>query len=210
MFTVPKSELPTYWWAYAGHIEERIGEIVEGDNSYFLRKADAIAHAQNLQTIRLHRDYLELKHRTTPLALRILRIRSLWNSRVRANVQRYLTKLQDAEYTLTSTPDVEIQYLPDMIPVQGIRIPLGTRVYEFDSYSLKLHVATVESERIAYYDFHPEGVAATYRLSNGRYVKSDLSSGFSNIEHYLDSDVANTRMRAAVEARIEELQEQLR
>ena len=210
MFTIPKSNLPTYWWAYAGHIEERVGEIVEGDSSYFLRKADAIAHAQNLQTIRLHRDYLELKHRTTPFALRILRIRSLWNSRLRANVQAYLTKLQDAEIALTSTPEVEIQYLPENIPVQGIRIPLGTRVYEFDSYSLQLHVATVESEHIAYYDFHPEGVAATYRLSNGRYVKSDLSSGFSNIEHYLDSATANKRMRAAVEARIEELQEQLR
>lgn len=210
MFTVPKSNLPRYWWAYAGNIEERVGEVVEGDNGYFLRKDDAIAHAQNLQTIRLHRDYLDLKHRTTPFALRILRIRSLWNSRLRENVQRYLTKLQDAEIALTSTPEVEIQYLPDMIPVQGIRIPIGTRVYEFDSYSLQLHVATVESEHIAYYNFHPEGVAATYRLSNGRYVKSDLKSGFYNIEHYLDSVAANKRMRTAVEARIEELQEQLR
>lgn len=210
MFTVPKSELPTYWWAYAGNIEERVGEIVEGDNSYFLRKEDAIAHAQNLQTIRLHRDYLELKHRTTPFALRILRIRSLWNSRLRENVQRYLTKLQDAEIALTSTPEVAIKYLPENIPVQGERIALGTRVYEFDSYSLQLVASTVEKEVIAYYDFHPEGVPATYRLSNGRYVKSDLSSGFYNIEHYLDAEKANTRMRAAVEARIEELQEQLR
>lgn len=210
MFTVPKSNLPTYWWAYAGHIEERVGEIVEGDNSYFLRKEDAIAHAQNLQTIRLHRDYLELKHRITPFALRILRIRSLWNSRLRANVQRYLTKLQDAEIALTSTPEVKVQCLPDSIPVQGDRIALGTRVYEFDSYSLQLHAATVESEHISYYDFHKEGVPATYRLSNGRYVKSDLKSGFSNIEHYLDAEKANTRMRAAVAARIEELQEQLR
>ncbi len=71
-------------------------------------------------------------------------------------------------------------------------------------------MATVESEHIDYYDFHPEGVAARYQLSNGRYVKSDLKSGFSNIEHYLDSAAANKRMRAAVEARIEELQEQLR
>jgi len=210
MFTVPKSELPTYWWAYAGNIEERVGEIVEGDSSYFLRKADAIAHAQNLQTIRLHRDYLELKHRTTPFALRILRIRSLWNSRLRENVQRYLTKLQDAEIALTSTPEVKVQYLPDMIPVQGERLALGTRVYEFDSYSLRLIASTVEKEVISYYDFHKEGVPATYRLSNGRYVKSDLSSGFSNIEYYLDAEEANTRMRAAVEARIEELQEQLR
>ena len=210
MFTVPKSELPTYWWVYAGHIEERVGEIVEGDNSYFLRKADAIAHAENLKTIRLHRDYLELKHRTTPFALRILRIRSLWNSRLRANVQSYIAKLHEAEVMLTATPEVEIAYLPDSIPVQGIRIPIGTRVYEFDSYSLQLHVATVESEHIHYYDFHPEGVAASYRPSNGRYVKSDLKSGFSNIEYYLGSAAANKRMRAAVEARIEELQEQLR
>lgn len=210
MFTVPKSELPTYWWAYAGHIEERVGEIVEGDNSYFLRKADAIAHAENLKTIRLHRDYIDLKNRITPLALRILRIRSLWNSRLRANVQSYITKLQEAERALSTIPPVEIAYLPDSIPVTGDRIAIGTRVYEFDSYSLQLHVSTVESERISYYDFHPEGVAASYRLSNGRYVKSTLESGFSNIEHYLDAEEANYRMREAVNSRIEELQEQLR
>jgi hypothetical protein len=68
----------------------------------------------------------------------------------------------------------------------------------------------VESENIAYYSFHPEGVAATYELSNGRSVKSDLQSGFSNIEHYLDGEIANRRMRDAVTARIEELQELLR
>jgi hypothetical protein len=210
MFTVSKFDLPRYWWAYAGHIEERVGEIVEGDNSYFLRKQDAIHHAENLKTIRLHREFLELKNRVTPMALKILRIRSLWNSTLRANVQSYLDKLHAAEQALATIPAVEIAYLPDSIPVTGDRIALGTRVYEFDSYSLQLHVSTVESESIRYYEFHPEGVAASYRLSNGRSVNSTLESGFSNIEYYLDSEEANTRMRDAVNSRIEELQEQLR
>lgn len=210
MFTVSKFDIPGYWWAYAGHVEERVGEFLEGSGNYFLRKQDAIAHAENLETLRLVREYFELKNRITPLALRILRIRSLWNSRLRESVQSYIAKLQEAERALSTVPTVEIHYLPDSIPVQGERIPLGTRVYEFDSYSLQLHVATVESEHIAYYDFHSEGVAASYRLSNGRSVKSDLSSGFSNIEHYLDAEEANTRMREAVNSRIEELQEQLR
>lgn len=210
MFTVPKSELPRYWWASAGNVRECLGEIVERDSSYFLRKEDAIAHAQNLKTILIQQYYTELKQRTPALALWILRIRSLWNSRLRANVQIYLTELQDVKIAMTATPKVAIQYLPENIPVQGERVALGTRVYEFNSYSLQLIASTVEKEFISYYDFHPEGVPATYRLSNGRYVKSDLSSGFSNIEHYLDAEEANTRMRAAVTERIEELQEQLR
>lgn len=210
MFTVSKFDLPRYWWAYAGNIEERVGEIVEGDSSYFLRKQDAIHHAENLKTIRLRRDYLGLKNRVTAVVLMILRIRSLWNSTLRANVQSYLEKLHAAEQALTSTPEVEIAYLPDSIPVQGDRIALGTRVYEFDSHSLQLHVSTVESEHISYYEFHPEGVAASYRLSNGRHVKSTLESDFYNVKYYLDSYEADTQMRDAVNSRIEELQEQLR
>lgn len=209
MFTVSKTDIPTHWWAYTGNIEERAGDRPEGD-SYFNRQQDAIEHATNLQTIKRHRDYVSLKNRATPIVLAILRIRSLWNSKIRANLASYYASLKATEIELDNNPEITIKYLPDDIPVLGDRLPIGTRVYEFDSYSLNLHVATVESEIIAYYNFHPEGVAATYRLSNGRSVKSDLQSGFSNIEHYLDSEQANRRMREAVTARIEELQELLR
>ena len=209
MFTVSKYDIPRYWWAYAGNIEERVGVCPEGD-SYFDRKQDAIEHAMNLKTIRLHRDYIALKNRATPIVLAILHIRSLWNSKLRANLATYFAALKAAEIAIANIPPVEIEYLPDDIPVLGDRLPIGMRVYEFDSYSLQLTVSTIESESIAYYNFHPEGVAATYRLSNGRYVKSDLSSSFYNIKYYLEGEQANLDMRDAVTARIEELQELLR
>lgn len=209
MFTVSKYDIPRYWWAYAGNVEERAGECPEGPN-YFDRQQDAIEHAANLQTLRLNSDYIDLKNRASPIVLAILRIRSLWNSRLRANLATYFAALKAAEIAVANIPPVEVEYLPDDIPVLGDRLPIGTRVYEFDSYSLRLTVSTVESESIAYYSFHPEGVAATYRLSNGRSVKSDLQSGFSNIEHYLDGDTAKEIMQDSVTARIEELQELLR
>jgi hypothetical protein len=171
---------------------------------------DAIEHAANLQTLRLNSDYIDLKNRATPFMLAILRIRSLWNSKLRANLATYFAALKAAEIAVANIPPVEIEYLPDDIPVLGDRLPIGTRVYEFDSYSLRLTVSTVESENIAYYSFHPEGVAATYELSNGRSVKSDLQSGFSNIKHYLEGEQANLDLHDAVTARIEELQELLR
>jgi hypothetical protein len=209
MFTVSKYDIPRYWWAYAGNVEERAGDCPEGPN-YFDRQQDAIEHAANLQTLRLNSDYIDLKNRATPLMLALLRIRSLWNSKLRANLATYFAALKAAEIALDRYPVLSFEYMPDDIPVLGDRLPIGTRVYEFDSYSLRLTVSTVKSEIIAYYSFHPEGVAATYELSNGRSVKSDLQSGFSNIEYYLDGEQANRRMRDAVTARIEELQELLR
>ncbi len=209
MFTVSKYDIPRYWWAYAGNVEERAGDCPEGD-SYFDRQQDAIEHAANLQTLRLNSDYIDLKNRATPIVLTILRIRSLWNSKLRANLASYFASLKAAEIAVANIPPVEVEYLPDDIPVLGDRLPIGTRVYEFDSYSLQLNASTVKSEIIAYYSFHPEGVAATYELSNGRSVKSDLSSSFYNIKYYLEGEQANRDMQDAVTARIEELQELLR
>jgi hypothetical protein len=209
MFTVSKYDIPRYWWAYAGNVEERAGECPEGPN-YFDRQQDAIEHAANLQTLRLNSDYINLKNRATPLMLALLRIRSLWNSKLRANLATYFAALKAAEIAVANIPPVEIEYMPDDIPVLGDRLPIGTRVYEFDSYSLQLTVSTVESENIAYYSFHPEGVAATYELSNGRSVKSDLQSGYSNVTYYLNGSIAKGVMQDAVTARIEELQELLR
>ena len=209
MFTVSKYDIPRYWWAYAGNVEERAGDCPEGPN-YFDRQQDAIEHAANLQTLRLNSDYINLKNRATPLMLALLRVRSLWNSKLRANLATYFAALKAAEIAVANIPPVDIEYMPDDIPVLGDRLPIGTRVYEFDSYSLQLTVSTVESENIAYYSFHPEGVAATYELSNGRSVKSDLSSSFYNIKYYLEGEQANLDLQDAVTARIEELQELLR
>lgn len=208
MFTVPKSELPTYWWACNGHVEERVGEMP--DEGYYDNYSDAYVVALKGKRDSLERDLKYLQQANAEFAMKIYRIRAWWNPRIRKAIKRIDAKLKEAETAYHSSISVVVKRVPDSIPVLGDRIAIGTRVYEFDSFSLKLHVATVESEHIRYYDFHPEGVPAIYRLSNGRSVKSDLSSGFSNIEHYLDSDAANTRMCAAVEARIEELQEQLR
>jgi hypothetical protein len=209
MFTVSKYDIPRHWWAYTGNVEERIGNCPEA-SSYFSCQQDAIQHAANLQALKLNRDYISLKNRATPIALAILHIRSLWNSRLRKNLASYFASLKAAEIAVVNIPPVAIEYLPDDIPVLGTRLPIGTCVYEFDSYSLNLHVSTIKSERIAYYTFHPEGVAATYELSNGRSIKSDLQSGFSNIEHYLDGKQARRRMQEAIAARIEELQKLLR
>jgi hypothetical protein len=209
MFTVSKYDIPRYWWAYAGNVEERAGDCPEGPN-YFDRQQDAIEHAANLQTLRLNSDYINLKNRATPLMLALLRVRSLWNSKLRANLATYFAALKAAEIAVANIPPVEIEYMPDDIPVLGDRLPIGTRVYEFDSYSLQLTVSTVESENIAYYSFHPEGVAATYELSNGRSIKSDLSSSFYNIKYYLEGEQANLDLHDAATSRIEELQELLR
>jgi len=213
VFTVEKNTLPTYWWACAGHITEHVGDKPNGDNYYHTRN-EAYRAAFQLQRSRFRREYDQLVAQGKGIGVRILRIRAWWNSHIAKLVQDYDAKVANAKY-LAGYPgsleiDVTTEYVPDTIPVKGERIAIGTRVYDFDNHSLILTVAQVTEEHIDYYAFRPEGVAATYRLSNGRYIKSDLESGFCNSEQYLDKDAANTRMREAVSARIAELQEQLK
>lgn len=207
MFTVDKTTLPRYWCVMGDRVEERIGTP---HNEYeFENKYAAHTFAYNRKSERLRREYFTLANRFSRAVLAIYKLRSLWNSRIANGLRAWQNKVSQARLAYIAGPTIQWVPLPNQIPVQGDRLAIGTRVYEFDSYSLQLRVATVEAEHIYYYSHNATGSAATYTLSNGRSVKSTLESGFTNIEHYLDSKVANARMRTAVQQRIEELQKQI-
>ncbi len=207
MFTVDKTTLPRYWCVIGDKVEECIG--YPRTEYEFEHSQEAFIYAYNRKAERLHRDYLKLANRFSRAVVAIYKLRSLWSPRIAEGLKSWQVKVKQAHEAYIAGPAIRFVPLPNQIPVQGDRLAIGTRVYEFDSYSLELKSVTVEAEHISYYSFRSNGTAATYTLSNGRSVKSTLESGFSNIEHYLDADIAKERVRIAIEQRIQELQKQL-
>ena len=156
MFTVPKTEIATHWWAYSGVVEERTGECPDAEN-YFVDFAYAASAAFEMKREQLQRELARIELRASAYVLSVYRIRSLWNSKVRESLKRYEQELAKAKHAASNIPQVKVNSLPDEIPVLGQRLALGTTVYEVDSYALTLRIAEIVEERIDYYTFHPEG-----------------------------------------------------
>lgn len=208
MFYVDKNTVPRYWWACAGLVEERVGESLGNDGEYSSEKS-AIAYAERNMADRMNRELRLVQSRYSWVYLAICRIRALWNSRIRDGLDRYYTERHEAAINALVLPITKIKSVPDQIPVLGDRIPLGTTVYMVDNYDVKLRVGKIISERISYYEFHPEGVAAYYSLDNKMSIDSTLKSTYSNQEIYLDKEQAANRMRALIADKVHALQQQL-
>ena len=212
MFTVQKIDLPRYWYAYTGNVEERIGSVDDSWNEdhNFKTQAAAECAASNWVYIQAveHRNRLERTNRR--LSTRALRVRAIWDRRVRESLKQFDRNLEEARKRADSHEPVKVRLLPYDIPVEGTRLAIGTEVYEIDSYAMTFTSSKVVSERIAYYPHKPEGTPAYYALENGRSVKSDLKSGFSNVEHYTDRAAAVQRIRTLWTQRIQELENQLK
>ena len=207
MFTVAKQDIPTHWWVCGGLIEERFGDRPDNED-YVSTRAEAEQRAQVLQKQWLLKTLEYEKGRVRGLALLIYRIRSLWNPVLRQSLRKHFDKVEQARIAAESTPEIIVRSLPDMIPVKGTRIPIGTTVYEVDTYALTLRESKVVSETIHYYGFSADGGKAVYTLENGRWLYSTLNSGFSNIRHFLDHEQAVECLRPVLDAKLAELQEQ--
>ncbi len=208
MFMVDKNTLPRYWYAGVTYIEERIGEPL-GNEGEFDAQAHAMKYAAAQTNHRRLKEYNTLADRYSRLQICIFTLRALWNDKVRAGLARHRDKVAAAQQQLQAAPNIEVRTLPDQIPVRGDRLAIGSTVYMVDSYNLTLRESKVQSETVYYYSFHPEGVAAYYALDHGS-VKSTLESGFSNIEFYLDRDMAVARVHGLWAARIAEIETQMK
>ena len=208
MFYVDKTTVPRYWWACPGIVEERVGESL-GNEGEFLSEESAVTYADCSMSDRLNRELLNIKNRYSRMYLAICRIRALWNSQIRAGLERHYRKRSDAVINAMFPPVTKIKYAPDQIPMQGTRLALGTLVYMVDNYANTLRVGKIDSERIRYYDFHPEGVAAHYNLDNKMSIDSTLKSTYSNQEIYLDKEQAIARMRELLQQQAEKINKQL-
>lgn len=209
MFTVPKTEVATHWWAYAGHVQEQTGTCPSGEY-YFTEREAAESYAKQLQSEKLIRRYNQIERRASAYVMSVYRIRSLWNKTIRSSLQAHEQELAESFKLMQNPPEIKVTLLPDLIPVRGARIALGTPVYEVDTYALTMRKAYVEKEMINYYEFSSEGTTARYLLSNGRGINSDLNSGFSNVEQFLDRDQAVVRLRALLQTKIAQLDEELK
>lgn len=209
MFTVAKQNISTHWWVCGGIIEERVGYRPETDD-YVSDRAEAEQRAQTLKKQRLLETLEYQKSRVSGLELLIYRIRSLWNPALRQSLCKHFEKVEQARIAADSTPEITVRLLPDTIPVKGTRIPIGTTVYEVDTYALTLCESKVMSEAIHYYNFSTDGGYAVYTLENGRWLYATLSSGFSNIRHFLDREQAVECLRPVLEAKLAELQERIK
>ncbi len=208
MFYVDKNSVPRYWIAYAGKVEERVGESL-GNEGEFATEREAVAHADCRMWDRLLSELARIKRRYSSTYLAICRIRALWNSRIREGLDRYYTERHEAAIAALVPPITKIERVPEQIPVLGDRLEIGTTVYMVDNYDVKLRVGKITAERISYYDFRPEGVEAYYELDNKMSINSTLKSNYSNQEIYLDKSEAVNRMRALIADNVHNLQQQL-
>lgn len=213
MFEVAKSTLPRYWYAYAGSVTERFGEPCEAREFFAFDEAFHFAYASKCNL--LAEDLYHLKNRHSRLALRIFAIRALWNSAIREGLARHRQRIADAQEAFDSAVAdpksvVLIDSLPDMIPVLGNRLAIGTPVYSVDTWAVSIKAATITTESINYYESYPDGVAATYTLSDGRYTQSDMKTSYSNVEQFLDKDQAITRLRALMADKVHKIDEQIK
>jgi len=209
MFTVAKQDISTHWLVWVGIVEERIGYRPDTDDCVTDRaEAEHRAKALKKQHLLEMLDYQ--KGRVSGLELLIYRIRSLWNPVLRQSLRKHFDKVEQARIAAESTPEITVRSLPDMIPVKGAWLPIGTTVYEVDTYALTLQESKVVSEAIHYYSFTADGGQAVYTLENGRWLYSTFNSGFSNIRHFLDREQAVECLRAVLEAKLAELQEQIK
>ena len=208
MFTVPKTEVATHWWACTGYVEERTGECPDTD-SYFTDFRQAYAAAVAAKSEQLNKEYDKLVNRVSNIALFVYRIRALWNNKISESLKRYKQQLAEAQLAANSFPEVKVVRLPKEIPVLGKRLTIGATVYEIDSYNLTMRVADITKEEIRYYSFKSNGSEAYYRLSNDRMITSTLRSNFSNVHIFLDSVEANNFLNNLIQQRIEELKKQL-
>lgn len=209
MFVVNKASLPKYWVAYSNRVEERIGECLHDFGTEFKTYEEAYSHAKLSKTAILERDYSYLKNAITKFELTIYGIRALWNKNIKALLENYYKDLAEAKAAFDNPPEPHVVLLPQMIPVEGTRLHIGTKVYTVDTYNLSFSEGEVTEEIIQYYSFHPDGVPATYKLSDGtEYVKSNLNSGVSNIEFYLQKQEAIDTLDRLLQLRIRELEDQ--
>lgn len=209
MFYVDKTTVSRYWFAYAGHIEERVGMACGNEGEYDSEQT-AYAYAERNLHDRLNYNLRHIRNRYSSIALAVYRIKALWNSKIREGLSRYEQELIEAASNVVVPPEIQVKRAPDQIPVLGTRLPIGTTVYIVDSHDARLHVGKVVAEYISYYDFRPEGVAAYYALDNKMSVESTLKSNYSNHEIYLDRDKATSRLRELMTIKAKQINEQLK
>lgn len=209
MFYVDKNTVPRYWWACAGKVEERVGTSC-GNEGEFATEAEAVAYADRQAQERATREYVRISRRYSGVYLAVCRIRALWNEKIRDGLARYIAEREHARVEAIIPPLTAVSYVPDQIPVQGDRIPIGTTVYFIDNYNPELRVGKITSEYISHYDHRPDGTAATYQTDINMHIRSTLETSYSNQEVYLDRDEARTRMRDLLRELAIEINEQLR
>lgn len=208
MFYVDKNTVPRYWIAYAGKVEERVGESL-GNEGEFGTKAEAVAYADLRMQERLHSELARINRRYSRVYLAVCHIRALWNSRISAGLDRYCRERREAAIQALVPPITTVKHVPEQLPVLGDRLAIGTVVYIVDNYDVKLRVGKIVAERISYYDFRPEGTEAYYELDNKMSIHSTLKSSYSNQEIYLDKIEAVSRMRILLQEKVEALNKQL-
>jgi hypothetical protein len=208
MFYVDKNTVPRYWSAYAGKVEERVGECL-GNQGEFLTERAAVTYADHRMQDRLADELSQIKRRYSSVYLAVCRIRALWNSQIRDGLNRYYAERHDATINALVPPITKIKSVPDQIPVLGERLAIGTTVYMVDNHDAELRVGKVTAEHIRYYDFRPAGVEAYYELDNRMSIQSTLKSSYSNQEIYLDKDEAISRIRELIQDKVRDLQQQL-
>lgn len=208
MFTVDKATLPRHWCAYTGNVREELGASCNNEGD-FNDETAAIAYAKQALQERLKQDY-DRVNCYSRFVLTVYAFRALWNSKLKAALARHYKKVSEARKNMLNPPLVKIDYLPANIPVLGNRLDIGTKIFCIDSYSLTFEEMTVIEENIAYYRHKAEGHTASYRVGPSTYVKSDLSSGYSNKEYYIDKEIATARIKTLLQGKIETLGNRLK
>lgn len=207
MFAIETKTLPCYWYAHAGHIEERIGESSASD-WYFSTYEEAFAHAEYKAQEIAQRKYQEYVQAYSPLVLNIYKIRALWNPRIRESLKGFIKRKEEAMIAAESVARVFVAYLPETLEFEGQRLAIGDTVYYVDGYNLAIFKTQVEAESVSYY---PSSNARwiTYNLGGHYRVDSTLEPGSHNSFAFLDKAEAVAKLQQLLQERVARVQEQI-
>jgi hypothetical protein len=206
MFYVDTKTQPTYWYAYAGRMEEKMG--VPNDNYEFLEYKQAYDFAYDSSMSRKKEIYNELLGRYSSFQMATYKVRAIWNKNFKEGIARHTAKIAAARVDAISV-QVDITHLPYFVSFEGKRLAVGLTVYIVDTWSMTLKTSTVAEERLRYYG-HTFKSVADYILEDGNTVKSTLESGYTNLQFYTDKELVISMMTQLWQGKIAELEQQMK
>jgi hypothetical protein len=209
MFYVDTKPQPTYWYAYAGRMEEKMGVPKDNYEYYeFLDYEQAYDFAYNSSMSRKKEIYNELLGRYSSFQMATYKVRAIWNKNVKEGIARHVAKIAAARVDAISV-QVDITYLPSTIAFEGARLAIGDTVYIVDTWSMTLKTSTVVEERLRYYGYTFKSVAE-YILEDHNIVKATLESGYTNLQFYTDKELVISMMAQLWQGKIAELEQQMK
>ena len=167
MFTLPKSNFPIYFQAYASNVVEQVGDIID-NVSYFSDLPSAKIAATEKQVEQIERDLYFLRNITDNGNWLAFWVRGLFNKDSMKALKKHTNNIANLEKELQQPVNLTVKLLPTMLKFTGELLHIGTKIYRVGPS----HTKIVTSEITGY---------AAY----GKDINGDDKLTFENTKHFI-------------------------